>query len=147
MQRPWPELFAALAVPRLPGSEALAAVERDVAAALEALGFEVELAGFDASPRRLAAASVAGAALGWVSLGLAPLLLLARGGGPAQGAPDLQRCLEGHGLVRVARVVGPDGAVVAHNNTPYLKYSEAKIAQRFRPDRLGNVATGRVDLP
>ncbi len=52
---------------------------------------------------------------------LAPLLLLARGGGPAQGSPDLERCLEGQGLVRVARVVGPDGRpfqarVVSHED-------------------------------
>jgi predicted methyltransferase len=39
----------------------------------------------------------------------------------------------------VSRVVGADGLVVAHNNTPYLKYSEAKIAQRYRPGRLPNV--------
>lgn len=55
------------------------------------------------------------------SLLLAPPLLLAAGVGGAQGSPDLQRCLEDQELVRVARVVGPDGTasharVVAHED-------------------------------
>ena len=39
----------------------------------------------------------------------------------------------------MARVVGPDGLVVSHNNKPYLEYSKAKIEQRYRPGRLPNV--------
>lgn len=39
----------------------------------------------------------------------------------------------------IARVVGTDGLVVSHNNTPYLEYSKAKIEQRYQPGRLDNV--------
>jgi 2-keto-4-pentenoate hydratase/2-oxohepta-3-ene-1,7-dioic acid hydratase in catechol pathway len=55
----------------------------------------------------------------------APLLLalpfLLAPGGPADASPALSRCLEEQGLVRVARVVGPDGSpaharVVAHED-------------------------------
>jgi predicted methyltransferase len=39
----------------------------------------------------------------------------------------------------VSRVVGPAGAVVAHNNTPYLKFSEEQLRKRYRGGRLPNV--------
>jgi len=39
----------------------------------------------------------------------APSRLMAVASGPAQAAPSLERCLEEQGLVRLARVVGPDG--------------------------------------
>jgi predicted methyltransferase len=39
----------------------------------------------------------------------------------------------------VARIVGEDGRVVAHNNTPYLEFSKDEIARRYTPGRLENV--------
>jgi 2-keto-4-pentenoate hydratase/2-oxohepta-3-ene-1,7-dioic acid hydratase in catechol pathway len=43
------------------------------------------------------------------SLVVAALVLM---GGPVEASPALQRCLDEQGLVRVARIVGPDGAPV-----------------------------------
>ena len=39
----------------------------------------------------------------------------------------------------LAGLVGPDGTVVAQNNTPYLKYTADELALRFAPGRLPNV--------
>jgi predicted methyltransferase len=39
----------------------------------------------------------------------------------------------------VARVVGEEGRVVAHNNTPYLKFAEDELARRFADGRLSGV--------
>jgi predicted methyltransferase len=39
----------------------------------------------------------------------------------------------------LARVVGPQGQVIAYNNAPYLKYAAEKPAQRYGEDRLPNV--------
>jgi predicted methyltransferase len=39
----------------------------------------------------------------------------------------------------LARVVGPQGRVIAYNNAPYLKYAAEKPAQRYGQDRLPNV--------
>lgn len=36
-------------------------------------------------------------------------------------------------------VVGPEGRVVAHNNTPYLQWARAALEKRFTPGRLENV--------
>lgn len=36
-------------------------------------------------------------------------------------------------------IVGPTGQVVAHNNTPYLKFASADLAGRYQPGRLPNV--------
>ena len=36
-------------------------------------------------------------------------------------------------------LVGVKGAVIAHNNAPYLKLAEKEIAERYAPGRLGNV--------
>jgi len=49
-------------------------------------------------------------------------------------------------------VVGPEGSVVAHNNTPYLQYAKASLDKRFTPGRLGNVErltaeNNALDLP
>jgi predicted methyltransferase len=38
-----------------------------------------------------------------------------------------------------ARVVGPTGRVVAHNNSPYLGFAKAELASRFAAGRLPNV--------
>ena len=40
----------------------------------------------------------------------------------------------------LARIVGPQGEVIAFNNPPYLKYSEKRVAERYTGDRLTNVA-------
>jgi predicted methyltransferase len=40
----------------------------------------------------------------------------------------------------LARVVGPEGQVIAYNNPAYLKYSGDKPAQRYGGNRLPNVA-------
>ena len=76
------ELFHRIAVPRLPGTAALGPVEDAIAERLQAIGLEVERAAFQASPRPLMAGSIAGAALGWVALGLAPLLVISVPGWP-----------------------------------------------------------------
>jgi len=39
----------------------------------------------------------------------------------------------------LARVVGPEGRVIAYNNPPYAKYAEKGIAARYAGDRLPNV--------
>ncbi|WP_116808786.1 class I SAM-dependent methyltransferase [Steroidobacter cummioxidans] len=39
----------------------------------------------------------------------------------------------------LARIVGPDGQVIAYNNPEYLKFSGEKPAQRYGNDRLANV--------
>lgn len=73
----WPEpFFVAVAQPRLPGTEAVARVENIVARQLREFGFTVRREPFLASPRRLHAAAVSAAGLGWVALALAPLLIL-----------------------------------------------------------------------
>jgi hypothetical protein len=69
-------LFEVLAVPRLPGTPALRAVERAVSERLQQLGYHVEPFHFAAAPRRVAASVVAGAGLGWATLALSPLLLI-----------------------------------------------------------------------
>ena len=40
---------------------------------------------------------------------------------------------------QLSYLVGPEGRVVAHNNTPYLSLSEAEAAERYRAGRLPNV--------
>jgi predicted methyltransferase len=50
----------------------------------------------------------------------------------------------------LARIVGPQGQVIAFNNAPYLKYAAEKPAQRYGNQRLSNVAqltTAPEDLP
>lgn len=49
-------------------------------------------------------------------------------------------------------VVGPAGRVVAHNNTPYLNFAKAELAERYRGGRLPNVErlvaeNNELDLP
>ena len=49
-------------------------------------------------------------------------------------------------------VVGPEGGVVAHNNTPYLKWAKSTLDKRFTPGRLDNVErltaeNNELDLP
>jgi predicted methyltransferase len=39
----------------------------------------------------------------------------------------------------LARVVGPEGEVIAYNNPPYAKFAEKGIATRYAGDRLPNV--------
>jgi len=39
----------------------------------------------------------------------------------------------------LAYLVGPSGRVVAHNNTPYLTFAQAELADRYREGRLPNV--------
>lgn len=39
----------------------------------------------------------------------------------------------------LCHLVGEDGVVLAHNNTPYLEYSKEGIQKRYTPGRLGNV--------
>ncbi len=68
------ELFARIAVPRLPGSAALVEVERAIMERLSQLGYQVRRRTFSTSPVRLTAASVAGAGVGWLTLALVPLL-------------------------------------------------------------------------
>jgi len=45
----------------------------------------------------------------------------------------------------VARIVGPSGRVIAHNNQVYLDYAAAEIAARYADGRLANVQ--RVNVP
>ena len=40
----------------------------------------------------------------------------------------------------LARIVGPQGQVIAFNNAPYLKYAAEKPAKRYGQNRLANVA-------
>jgi predicted methyltransferase len=42
-------------------------------------------------------------------------------------------------------VVGQDGEVWAHNNTPYIAYTRAELDKRFRPGRLANVKRLRAE--
>jgi predicted methyltransferase len=49
-------------------------------------------------------------------------------------------------------LVGPEGRVVAHNNTPYLSFAGTEIAERYREGRLPNVEqliaeNNELDLP
>lgn len=49
-------------------------------------------------------------------------------------------------------VVGPNGHVVAHNNTPYLEFARNDLTERFKPGRLTNVErllaeNNQLDLP
>ncbi len=70
------ELFEQIAVPRLPGSPALEAVEDVVRRRLAGSGYQVERQSFQVSTSRLRAVAVAGAGLGWSTLATAPLLVL-----------------------------------------------------------------------
>jgi acetylornithine deacetylase/succinyl-diaminopimelate desuccinylase-like protein len=73
----WAEpLFHDIAVPRGPGSASLARVQDVIVQRLELLGFTVEQQRFATDARRLGAAMAAGAGLGWVAIGVVPLLLL-----------------------------------------------------------------------
>jgi predicted methyltransferase len=50
----------------------------------------------------------------------------------------------------LARIVGPQGQVIAYNNPPYQKYAAEKPAERYANERLSNVAqltTAPEDLP
>ena len=52
----------------------------------------------------------------------------------------------------LSRVVGPEGSVVAHNNSAYVRYAGDEIEQRYAGDRLSNVETlmaenNELDLP
>jgi len=49
-------------------------------------------------------------------------------------------------------LVGPEGRVVAHNNTPYLSFAGTEVAERYREGRLPNVEqliaeNNELDLP
>ncbi len=73
---PWAEkLFSRIAVPRLPGSDAVRRVETAIIEQLMAFGYAVTEEAFTARTHRLDAASVAGAGLAWVALGHVPLLV------------------------------------------------------------------------
>lgn len=52
----------------------------------------------------------------------------------------------------LSRVVGPEGSVVAHNNSAYLRYAGDETEQRYAGDRLPNVErllaeNNELDLP
>lgn len=52
----------------------------------------------------------------------------------------------------LSHVVGDDGRVYAHNNTPYLAYASKSLEKRFTPGRLANVErvlaeNNELDLP
>lgn len=74
------ELLSLLAVPRLPGTDALARVTDHVARRLQTLDVDVERQSFLTTSRRLAAAGLAGTGLGWTALLAAPLMTLAPAG-------------------------------------------------------------------
>lgn len=63
-------------MPRQAGSRQVALAEQAIIAQLREFGLEVEQQSFAASPRRLYAGSLLGAGLGWVALGILPLLVL-----------------------------------------------------------------------
>jgi hypothetical protein len=69
-------LFRRVAVPRLPGSEAVRAVEDLIVDRLVATGYRVERQAFRTSVARLRAVGVVGAGLGWCALAFFPLLVL-----------------------------------------------------------------------
>lgn len=69
-------LFRRMAVPRLPGSDAVREVENLIVDRLAETGYHVERQPFRTSPARLRAVGVVGAGLGWCALALFPLLIL-----------------------------------------------------------------------
>ncbi len=73
----WAAFLRRIAVDRLPGSAAVRRVETAVGEELTRLGYRVERQQFETSAARLAAASAAGAGLGWIALALVPLFALA----------------------------------------------------------------------
>ncbi len=137
------ELIARIAVPRLPGSKALNQVEQIIAERLAAMGYAVARQPFAASARRLTAVAVGGAALGWSTLGIAPLLMLPFPAWPAVlvGAAALGlagllvwgvaagRLAVGGPEVAVANLVATRGAVtlwlVAHADSKAQRFSLA----------------------
>ncbi|MCZ6916373.1 MAG: M28 family peptidase [Gemmatimonadetes bacterium] len=73
----WPDgLFRRVAVPRLPGSQAVRAVEDLIVDRLVATGYRVERQAFRTSVARLRAVGVVGAGLGWCALAFFPLFVL-----------------------------------------------------------------------
>jgi len=73
----WPAaLFARIAVPRVPGSPELSDVQAAVTEQLGEFGYTVQRESFKTSARPLIAISIAGGALGWMVLLLAPLLVV-----------------------------------------------------------------------
>lgn len=70
------DLFRRVAVPRLPGSVAVAAVEQLVTEQLQGFGYEVHREPFETATNRLRGVAAAGVGLGWCALALFPLLVL-----------------------------------------------------------------------
>jgi hypothetical protein len=70
------EFFRRIAVPRVPGSQAVANVESLVEERLRSFGFEVQWQSFSTAPHRLRAVAVAGAGFGWCALASYPLFVL-----------------------------------------------------------------------
>lgn len=71
-----PDFFRRISVVRVCGSPALGEVQRLIIDRLEQLGYTVHQETFVTSPRRLIAASLAGAGLGGAALFIAPIMLL-----------------------------------------------------------------------
>lgn len=73
----WPAaIFARIAVPRVPGSPEISDVQAALAKQLGEFGYTVQRESFKTSARPLIAISIAGGALGWMALLLAPLLVV-----------------------------------------------------------------------
>lgn len=73
----WAEaLFQQLSIPRIPGSPQISDAQAALAEQLGKFRYDVEFERFTTSARPLLAVSIAGAALGWIVLMLAPLLVM-----------------------------------------------------------------------
>ncbi len=70
------EFFQTIARARLTGSDTVVDVQRTIAQRLDALGYSVEQHPFRTNQRQLAAVTIGAAALGWIALLSAPLLVL-----------------------------------------------------------------------
>ncbi|UCF39785.1 MAG: M20/M25/M40 family metallo-hydrolase [Gemmatimonadota bacterium] len=94
---------------------------------LRGSGYEVELVGFAAAPRRVMASVVAGAGLGWAALALSPFLVIALPGWPVAlmgvGALGLV-ALVTHGVARGQLPISPADVeatnLVARRGSPAL---------------------------
>ena len=121
-----------IAVPRLAGSDAVADVEAVVVARLRSLGYAVCLQDFSTTARRLYAPSVAGAGLGWVALGVIPLLAL-----PIPGWGAATAGLAALAVVALVAV----GIAAGHLRVPMRQVEAANIiADHGVPPRLWLVA-------
>ncbi len=70
------DFFRRIAVPRLPGSQAVADVEALIADRLRSYGFAIQRQSFSTATHRLRAVAVVGAGFGWCSLVSFPLFVL-----------------------------------------------------------------------